>query len=82
MQFNALQKWIYIYIFCTSLHHILRSESFKFLFSTKSRGTEYKMWEIKLQKIVVNLLDKLRKLYPKETIIKKCLVFLGQQGKF
>ena len=44
------------------------SENFKFRFSAKIRGTEYKIWEIELQKIVGNLLHKLRKLYLKEMV--------------
>ena len=47
---------------------MFRSENFKFRFSAKIRGTEYKIWEIELQKIVGNLLHKLRKLYLKEMV--------------
>ena len=38
-----------------------------------------KMWQIKLQKIVGNLLDKLRKLYLKGTVIWEFLVVLKQK---
>ena len=34
------------------------------------------MWKIKLQKIVGNILDKLRKLYMDGTVIKKFLAVL------
>ena len=40
-----------------------------FLFLQKLAQQGSKMWEIKLQKIVGNLLEKLRKLYLKGTVI-------------
>ena len=54
----------------SSLHRLFESETFRFPFSTKKQtnlGTEIR--KIKLQKIVENLLDMLRKLYMNGTVI-------------
>ena len=58
----------------SSLHHIFESENFSFLFSTKNSLTwGVKCENIKLTKIVGNLLDELRKLYMNRTVIQKFL---------
>ena len=54
----------------SSLHHIFEFENFRFPFSTKKSLTlGVKCEKIKLQKIVENLSDKLRKLYLNGTVI-------------
>ena len=54
----------------SSVHRIFDSENVRFPFSTKNSLTlESEMGKIKLQKIVGNLLDKLRKLYRNGTVI-------------
>ena len=49
----------------SSLHHILESETCSFLANIKSKRQKI----IKLQRIVGNFLDKLRKLYLSGTLI-------------
>ena len=69
MQIDLLRKWEF-FITDSSLYHILRSENFRFPFSyDKKPNLRSEMWKIELQKIVVNLLDKLRKLYMNGTVI-------------
>ena len=48
----------------SSLHRIFQSENFRFPFFSKNSLT----CEVKVQKIVANLLDKLRKLNMNETV--------------
>ena len=59
MQFNELRKWEF---FQSSLHRIFESEN---LYEKQPHlGSEScQMWKIRIQKIVGNLLHKLRKLY-------------------
>ena len=57
MQFNYYEIENYSDFF---LHHIFEAENFSFLFSTKT---------IRRQKIVLNLTDKLGKLYMNRTVI-------------
>ena len=56
----------------SSLQRIFESENFRFPFSTVKNSLTWGMkwdWKIELQKIVGNLLDKLRKLYMNGTVI-------------
>ena len=55
----------------SSLHHIFGSENWKFPFILQKNSLTWgvKCENLKLQKIVGNLLDKLRKLYMNETVI-------------
>ena len=67
----------------SSLHHILESENFRFLLSKKNSVTwvvkcKKNRKKIKLQKIVGNLFEKLRKLYMNGTSIQKFLAVLKQ----
>ena len=69
MQINLSRKWEFL-ITDSSLYHILESENFRFPFSRdKKPNLRSEMWKIELQKFVVNLLDKHRKLYMNGTVI-------------
>ena len=69
MQNDSLRKWEFL-ITDSSLYHILECENFRFPFSyDKKPNLRSEMWKIELQNIVVNLLDKLRKLYANGTVI-------------
>ena len=69
MQIDLLRRWEFL-ITDSSLYHILESENFRFLFSyVKKPNLRSEMWKIELQNIVVNLLDKLWKLYMNGTVI-------------
>ena len=69
MQIDLLRKWEFL-ITDSSLYHILECENFRFPFSyDKKPNLRREMWKIELQNIVVNLLDKLRKLYANGTVI-------------
>ena len=59
MQFNVSQSENFS---DSSLHHIFKSENFRFPFATKNSLTWREIWKNKLKKIVGRLLDKLRKL--------------------
>ena len=67
-------SWLFtkvrIFNYCSSLYHILESENFRFPFSSdKKPNLRGEMWKIELQKFVVNLLDKHRKLYMNGKVI-------------
>ena len=69
MQIDLLRKWEFL-ITDSSLYHILECENFRFPFSYhKKPNLRSEMWKIELQNIVVDLLDKLRKLYTNGTVI-------------
>ena len=66
----------------SSLYDSFESEKFRFPFSTKNSPTwRVKCEKNKLQKIVWNLLDKLRKMYMNWMGIQKFLAVLKQQRK-
>ena len=70
MQIDLLRKWHFL-ITDSSLYHILESKNFRFPFSyDKKPNLRSEMWKIELQNIVVNLLDKRRKLYMNGTVIE------------
>ena len=61
----------------SSLHPVFESENFRFPFNyEKWPNLGSKMWKIRLQKIVADLLEKLRKLYMNGTVTYKFLAVL------
>ena len=73
MHFKFYESENFFYSF---FHRIFESENFTFPFSAKLSS---EMRKINLQKIVGNLLDKLRKLYMSGTVIQDFIAFLNVQ---
>ena len=72
--FNLLWQWE-VFWFLSPSHFWIRKFSVSFFYEKyPSLGSE--MWKIKLQKIVGNLLGKLRKLYMNGTVIQEFLAVL------
>ena len=60
----------------SSLHHLFESENFRFLFFYEKSLAWEEMLEIKLQKIVGGILDKLQTLHKDGTVVEKFLALL------